>query len=45
MYKAMVRHVEENKEPGEFLILEIPVREAAVLSGGREHIQFWRAGI
>ncbi|MHA1696994.1 MAG: hypothetical protein ACTSUG_17190 [Candidatus Helarchaeota archaeon] len=28
MYKAMVRIIEENKEPGDFLILEIPVREA-----------------
>ncbi|MHA1269634.1 MAG: hypothetical protein ACTSPY_07575 [Candidatus Helarchaeota archaeon] len=28
MYKAMVRRIEENREPGDFLILEIPVREA-----------------
>ncbi|MHA1251898.1 MAG: hypothetical protein ACTSRP_18060, partial [Candidatus Helarchaeota archaeon] len=31
MYKAMVRRIEENKEPVDFLILEIPVREAKEL--------------
>ncbi|MBD3227967.1 MAG: hypothetical protein GF329_07235 [Candidatus Lokiarchaeota archaeon] len=36
MYKAMVRRVEQDKEPVEFLILEIPVRKAKEIKEKKE---------